>query len=221
MGRRLVEDLNFSKSCKIHVIMDNQGSISPIALDERILGFLELLEKPQKDSINLLRTQVSSFERAEQLALQIARKHSFQEGLQELLEALQISRHPKTQKALHDLLFDNITPAELSLVLELRTMWREYPEFSVAIGNHYSTGSARREHLSYRLALRLIRHFSYFPSCDDVIFLVQDSLEFWRDDEDLLRRFKVFQDYLSFSVANPELLTLELEVMKSLGKDDD
>ena len=101
--------------------MDNQGSISPIALDERILGFLELLEKPQKNSTNLLRTQVSSFERAEQLALQIARKHSFQEGLQELLEALQISRHPKTQKALHDLLFDNITPAELSLVLELRT----------------------------------------------------------------------------------------------------
>jgi hypothetical protein len=201
--------------------MENQGSISPIALDERILGFLELLEKPQKDSTNLLRTQVSSFERAEQLALQIARKHSFQKGLQELLETLQISRHPKTQKALHDLLFDNVTPAELSLVLELRTMWREYPEFSVAIGNPYSTGSARREHLSYRLALRLIRHFSYFPSCDDVIFLVQDSLEFWRDDEDLLRRFKVFQDYLSFSVANPELLTLELEVMKSLGKDDD
>ncbi len=221
MDTRLIENLDFSKSCKIHAIMDNQGSISPIALDERILGFLELLEKPQKDSTSLLRTRVSGFERAEQLALQIARKHSFQEGLQELLEALQISRHPKTQKALHDLLHENITPSELSLVLELRTIWREYPEFSVAIASVFSTGSARREHLSYRLALRLIRHFSYFPSCDDVIFLVQDSLQLWRDDEDLLRRFKVFQDYLSFSVANPELLTLELEVMKSQGQNHD
>lgn len=190
--------------------MDSPKSLEQLTLDERILSFLEHLEKPQKNANSLLRSRVSNLERVEQLALDLAQKNNFHQGFQELLKALEISRHPKTQKALRELIQANITPFELSLVLELRATWREYPEFSAVVGNFFSSGSARREHLSYRLALRLIRHFTYFPTTDDVVLLIQNLLTIWRDHVSLLHRFKVFQDFLSFATEDSDVLDFDI-----------
>ena len=183
-----------------------------IAFDERLTRFLEHLEKVTQPVQNLNRSRVSVPERAEQLALDMAVRHNFHDGLHTLIDALEVSRHPRTLAALHSLLSSGITPHELYLVLELRERWRENPQFSVVLGGKWSTGGARREFLPYQLALRLIRYFTYTVETDEVLQFIQEVLELWRDREDLLHGFPVFQHYLDEFVTHQALMTAYPEV---------
>ena len=183
-----------------------------MTLDERLFTFLERLDAPNRTQSLLTRGVVSSEERAEQLALDAAQCHGFHDGIDVLIQAMQVSRHPRTRAAIETLLQNHVTPDELRIVLELRERWREHPEFSVALRGAFSVGGRRREFLPYQLALRLSRLFAYGADTDEVLEYIQQCLTLWRDREDLLRRFSVFQWFLAEMADQQRPIQLYAEV---------
>jgi hypothetical protein len=175
-------------------------------LDDYLFRFLEQLDAPKAQAnanslSGLERGRVSDAERVIQLATKLAREHHFQDGIEVLIGALEISRHGKTISALKELLKMGITREKMKLVLELRSNWREYPEFSAFVGGPLSFGNARREILSYRLAFKIIRYFPYQVEIEEIISLLFDLLFLWRDRQDLVRRYPAFQDFVAYAVA--------------------
>jgi hypothetical protein len=169
--------------------------------DDYLFRFLEQLNTPHTQS-SPAAGSVSGEDRAIQLAAKLAREYHFQDGVEVLVAALNISRHGRTIAALKELLQLGTTKDELMLVLQLRASWREYPEFSAFVGDALSFGGSRREILSYRLALRLIKHFPYQVELEEVIYFLHDLLLLWRDRQDLMGRFSAFQDFVGHVVTS-------------------
>lgn len=160
------------------------------ALDE------DLIDTADEDPVEEVTvSRLSILERARQVAARLAAEADWSKRqLPVLIEVLAVHKsHGKTIAALKRLLLeDDVTPAELAIMHDLRLKWggggynRDY---------RFNEATDGWPNLSWRQALRLLRCLNV-DNADELMLFVDDCFDDWCRDEGLLQAYPKFVYYL-------------------------
>lgn len=140
-------------------------------------------------------SRLTDFERARQVASRLASEVEWgKRDMTILVEILAYHKcHGKTIAALRTILIDEeVTPAELAVLHDLRLQWGGAGYNRVYNGNKARDGWPN---ISWQLALRLARVVRA-DSAEEILLFVEDCFEDWCDTPGLLYAYPIFIHYL-------------------------
>lgn len=162
----------------------------------------DLIDTTDEDPVEEVTvSRLSTLDRARQVAARLAAEADWSKRqIPVLVEILAVHKcHGKTITALKRLLLeDDVTPAELAIMHDLRLKWG---------GGGYNRDYCRNEatdgwpNISWQQALRLLRCLNV-DNADELILFVDDCFDDWCRDEGLLKAYPKFIYYLDRVIEN-------------------
>ncbi len=135
--------------------------------------------------------------RALQTAIELGRRYGWSRGGIELLARIfELHGWSACKRSMERELEAGLTPDELALAVEVRTLWAAHPEFSIAIGGYgYPV-------LSWPVALACARSFGdAYPDPAEIEALLCEAYDDWRAAPRLVQKFASFYGYLRYRLG--------------------
>jgi len=170
----------------------------------------ELDEAPTADEVRMqVRTDggLSRWERARQVALEVAWPHGWDRaGIELLAEVFDAHWWSAAKRSMERELAAGMTPEELRLALAAREIWRSHLEFATDFRtvSRYSTHSGAADRyrvLSWPQALRLVRAFGGLPEPEEIELFLERLFDEWYSDPDRRSACPSFHRYLHYRLV--------------------
>lgn len=170
----------------------------------------EFDEQAQREDIEHSRTDgaISREMRARQIAVEVLAKCDWHPSSINLLQQVFVENSwGLARVAIEREIEKGLLPEELALARAIRKHWFDNERYWITFarikknGLHMQADAVYRQ-MSWAEALRIVRCFPSLPAVDEVLYLIEETYEWWYSNQNLCRNFKTFFKFLKYRTGS-------------------